>query len=82
MQYILTEEEYQAKIGQSEVHYEKLQNTINDLCRIVADHMPTEWKPGVSEPWGCIRSNPKGTMYCDLCPVRDTCKFQFKTFSK
>lgn len=83
MQYILTEEEYKRLKDLAE--YEKRRNAkvINELCIMVADHMPiTEW-PGTKKdpkPWGCVNSR-EGEWYCDDCPVQHLC-LENKIWSK
>lgn len=55
MQYVLTEKEYHA-LTEAGVKAElRLNETLQDLCTKVADHMPAgvAWL-GKAEPWGCI----------------------------
>lgn len=80
MQYILSEEEY------SNLHKQiidaKLENTkiINELCQMVADHMPITEYPGTVDnpkPWVCYKTKEKTDRwgwYCDECPVKRYCK--------
>lgn len=80
MQYILTEEEYDALFNEHNAETTRLQNIINDLCRRVAEHEPTNVTPMWSkdppkfEPFGCRHNKIKNVWgYCDSCPVVDCC---------
>ena len=85
MQYILTQEEYNTLVEQSNrgkllakkaLPTEELQK----LCTKIADTMPvqTTWRP---EPWGCILSATEDCV-CDDCPVQKICPYENKEFSK
>lgn len=86
MQYILTEEEYNAlavkkawKTGLN-VTEKKLQ----ELCTKIANEMPVKWGwPSVSEPapWGCILTEEQ-EWYCDKCPVQAICPCSDKEWSQ
>lgn len=88
MQYILTEEEYQALTKKKDwkagvgVTGKRLQQ----ICTKVADEMPIKWSWGGSnpEPWGCIITKEKQgeEWYCDQCPVQDICPHPYKAWSQ
>lgn len=81
MQYLLTQEEYDALRKAGEEEKKRLHDTLQDLCTLVADHMPVEGYPREGKPWGCIRT-VKHEWYCDQCPVRNACPNEWKEWSK
>lgn len=84
MQYILTEEEYQALLNANTAFAKKHEETLQKLCTMVADHMPVKkpWdKKAAPQPWGCLLTM-KGEWYCDECPVSDYCPYPYKEYSK
>lgn len=88
MQYILTQEEFdalQARALAKQIVIDRLQTA----CTLVADHMPIKapWAPASTDPkpWGCILSQTSPTKdewYCDHCPVRNICPQPNKNWSK
>ena len=88
MQYILSEEEYQALTATKQA-VDK--NALLDLCRRAAKHIPISVSYGPGEnsgpegPWGCILDTfqqGRGPRYCDLCPSRHICPYDEKVWSK
>jgi hypothetical protein len=91
MQYLLTEEEYKALLKSKEDANNAVKKTVQELCTMVADHMPVgplPWqkKDHPKEPWGCIitvsQQDNSDEHYCDHCPVQKMCPYQFKNWSK
>ena len=86
MQYLLTQEEYDAlhrkKTSRTEAEKSKLQA----LCTLAAQHIPlaaNEWADRTPKPWGCIlgpREQSPG--YCDSCPATEVCPYEFKKWSQ
>lgn len=79
MQYILTQEEYDALIKRTVDVKEDAKNTINELCKEVAIHKPVRrsWATHLPpSPWGCIHQTDQknSPIYCDECPVIRVCK--------
>lgn len=73
MQYILTDEEYKELVRRGIVEKEKSKETINKLCQEVA----------TLKSYGCIRNTGSDrAWYCDDCPVRKTCLYDGKEYSK
>jgi len=75
MQYVLTEEEYDALQNAVKHEKQRLQDTLENLCTRVADHEPVDWGWGDGEPpkpWGCVYTSD-GEWYCDSCPVQKVC---------
>lgn len=82
MQYILTQEELnalneRARRGEKAPNKKKLQA----LCTLVADNIPVKggWMDG--KVWGCILST-KEEWYCDECPAREVCPYEYQSWSK
>lgn len=93
MQYLLSEREYKALVKRGDSAEQEVEDTLQKLCTMVADHMPIhipkrygttdgEYKLGVTEPWGCILSETEHEHYCDGCQVREVCPTEFKEWSK
>jgi hypothetical protein len=83
MQYILTQEEYDALVKANETAAIEAKSTLQKLCTMVADNMPLDepnWE-GKKLPWGCILSY-KGEHYCDRCPVEELCPYPHKHWSQ
>ncbi len=85
MQYILTEEEYKTLLDAPNKIKRELDETIQNLCQIVADHKiltkdDIRWWTE-NRPWGCIKT-VKHEWYCDDCPVKKICTYKSKNFSQ
>lgn len=84
MQYILTQEEYDALRAKQKLELGMQKAKLQKLCTMIADAMPVsvEWinndKP---EPWGCILT-ADFDHYCDDCPVQEICPHEHKEWSK
>jgi len=83
MQYLLSQEEYDALVRKQKLalHMQKAQ--LQSLCTRIADQMPVSvaWiKEGAPQPWGCILSHK--SEYCDECAVQDICPHDHKEWSK
>lgn len=77
MQYILTQEEYDAlKLAKAEA-ITLSRSKLQKLCTKIADTMPVKWGWGEPDPkpWGCIITAKANDdeWYCDKCPVQDIC---------
>jgi hypothetical protein len=87
MQYILTQEEYDALKKQQTWQFNINAKKLQELCTKIADEMPVNWgwNGPDPKPWGCIitqeAENPYNEWYCDECPVRTICPGS-KNYSK
>lgn len=84
MQYILTQEEYDALRAKQKLDIGMQRSKLQKLCTKVADTMPVSVKwinDGKPEPWGCIIT-AKFEHYCDECPVQEICPHEHKEWSK
>lgn len=86
MQYILTEQEYNALRGEQRQKLEAKQAELQAFCTQAAMHIPVvpEWSQDKTpKPWGCIlgprEQNPG---YCDDCPAQEICPHKFKEWSQ
>jgi hypothetical protein len=84
MQYILTQEEYDALRKKQTRELNLGTVKLQELCTKIADTMPVLWgwsKDETAKPWGCIRST-EDEWYCDSCPVQEICPYTGKEWSK
>jgi hypothetical protein len=84
MQYVLTQEEYDALRARQEHELTLSRAKLQKLCTNIADTMPVKrsWDPKAEPaPWGCILTE-KHEHYCDLCPVQEICPESDKEWSK
>jgi hypothetical protein len=75
MQYILSQEEYNALQSKRKEDLRLSQKKLQTLCTKIADTMPVKWgwgQPDDPKPWGCYLSKDY-EWYCDKCPVTDIC---------
>jgi hypothetical protein len=84
MMYILTQEEFEAfqlKKRNADLEATKV---LQDLCTRVADSEILTEGSMRGKPWGCIltHKNKHWCGYCDKCPVRDVCPYDWKEWSK
>ena len=88
MQYLLTQEEYDALRACREHEIKLSRAKLQKLCTKIADTMPVKrsWDPKAEpSPWGCIltaEKNGEGEHYCDNCPVQEICPELHKEWSK
>ncbi len=85
MQYILTQEEYDALKAEGRDRKQVNTKNLQALCTNIANTMPVirRWaKNEEPAPWGCILNEPDDTWYCDECPVRSICPYEHKRISK
>lgn len=86
MQYLLTQEEYDALRIKQELHIKQSTEKLQAICTLAAQHIPVtrEWSSDKTPaPWGCIlgpRQQDPG--YCDDCPVSEICPYQGKEWSQ
>lgn len=84
MQYILTQEEFDAWNQKSKQITLTAKKNMQELCTKIANTMPITWSWGVGKntptPCGCIHSEED--WYCDECPVREICPEPNKAWSK
>ena len=78
MQYLLTQEEYDALRARQQHEIELSTKKLQTLCTKIADTMPVKWgwsKDEEAKPWGCVLTAAKNNeeWYCDSCPVQDIC---------
>lgn len=84
MQYLLTQEEYDALRARQQHEIELSTKKLQKLCTKIADTMPVKWgwsKDEEAKPWGCIHSQQE-EWYCDSCPVQEICPEPDKEWSK
>jgi hypothetical protein len=81
VQYILSQEEYDALIDKGNTTIAKNKELVQALCTKVADLeiVTAGWYKG--KPWGCVKSTEE-EWYCDDCPVKDLCPERYKPWSK
>lgn len=87
MQYILTEEEYKA-INRRSKELDELpsKKELQKFCTMVANTLPVSggWYDG--KVWGCILTKKDDDgydeWYCDQCPSRKICPYDYKEWSK
>lgn len=83
MQYILTQEEYDALKKEQVQAISLNKERRQDLCTRIANEMPVyHCKELPPEPWGCILNTNSSTHYCDGCPVQDICPSDRKDWSQ
>lgn len=87
MQYLLTQQEYEA------LHREKTLRTVQQLeklqklCTLAAMHIPVphEWSQTdkTPRPWGCILGpEEQHPGYCNDCPSQKVCPYTGKEWSQ
>lgn len=84
MQYILSQEEYDALRAKQNHELKLSKDKLQTLCTQIADTMPVSVKwinNGEPSPWGCVLSTDYDH-YCDHCPVADICPNTHKEWSK
>lgn len=84
MQYVLTQEEYDALRAKQALDLGMKKDQLQKLCTRIADDMPVSVKwidNGNPHPWGCILTT-KYEHYCDDCPVQEICPNEDKEWSK
>jgi len=84
MQYILTQEEYDALRKKQQHELTLSKGKLQKLCTKIADTMPVKWgwsKDEEAKPWGCILTN-EHEWYCDSCPVQEICPYHSKSWSQ
>lgn len=86
MQYLLTEQEYNALRQEQRLQARASQEELQAFCTQAAMHIPVvvEWRyDKTPRPWGCIlgpREQDPG--YCDRCPAKAVCPHPHKEWSK
>ena len=86
MQYLLTQQEYEALRREKSLRTDGEKARLQELCTTAAQHIPIviEWSSDKTpRPWGCIlgpREQSPG--YCDQCPAKDVCPHEGKRVSK
>lgn len=94
MQYILTEEEFtdlQKKASANLNSTMPSKKELQKFCTMIANTVPVKSGWYKDKIWGCIitkeNSNPEDEdyepeWYCDECPAREVCPYEYKTWSK
>lgn len=85
MQYVLTEDEYNALLEKSKQQRRMpSKEDLQKFCTMVAETLPVAsgWYKG--KVWGCVLSehNKSPCGYCDDCPAKDVCPYDNKEWSK
>lgn len=84
MQYLLTQEEYDALVNARAARSNEGRRKLQEFCTRVANEMPILWGWSADEkpkPWGCILTKTT-EWYCDSCPAKDLCPHTPKEWSK
>ncbi|MEN9437906.1 MAG: Aeromonas virus 65 [Pseudomonadota bacterium] len=86
MQYILTQQEYEALQRDKKLRTEGQTEELQAFCTLAAMHIPVP-RPWAQDktpaPWGCIlgpREQDPG--YCDDCPAQNLCPSKGKEWSQ
>ena len=86
MQYLLTQQEYDALHREKRLRTDAQTAELQKLCTLAAQHIPIvlEWRRDKPpSPWGCIlgprEQNPG---YCDDCPSKQVCPHDGKEWSQ
>ena len=86
MQFLLTQQEYDALHQQQRLITESHQAELQALCTMAAQHIPVVAVWGgdkTPRPWGCILGpQPQNPGYCDECPAQKVCPHEYKEWSK
>ena len=85
MQYLLTQEEYDALRARQQHEIDISRDQLQKLCSEIADTMPIKrpWnKNAEPAPWGCVLTVDGEEWYCDRCPVQKICPNPYKEWSK
>lgn len=86
MQYILTQEEYDALKREQRATLTSNKKKLQELATQAAQHIPVKvsWdRTAPPAPWGCILDpNHQHTGYCDQCPAQIICPNEGKEYSK
>jgi len=82
MQYLLTQEEYDALTEAKRKADARDKATLLDVCIMAATHAPG--RNGVKEPWGCILASipQQRAECCDDCPAHAVCPHDGKKWSQ
>lgn len=88
MQYILSQEEYDALRQEQRAQLRGKKKELQKLATDAANHIPVvpHWAPKHTqpEPWGCILNTDadRNPGYCDACPAEIVCPHDDKEFSQ
>ena len=86
MQYLLTQQEYEALHREKQLRTAVQTAELQALCTLAAQHIPivVKWMTDKTpRPWGCILGpNEQDPKYCDCCPAREVCPHDRKEWSK
>lgn len=86
MQYLLTQDEYDALRRDQVQRTDNEKAKLQELCTLAAQHIPivVEWsKDKTPRPWGCILGpKDQDPGYCDKCPAQDICPHERKEWSQ
>jgi hypothetical protein len=82
MQYLLTQQEFDELNDKARAVQVRHTEELQSVCTLVANHAPAHrpWAPKDKSPWLCIIGH-RGH-YCDCCPAKNICPYQFKEWSK
>jgi len=93
MLYVLTAEEVEAIENKAKVKNDEARCALQKLCIDAANWIPVTVdydgnKIENPKPWRCSLTVSSATSisgsarYCDSCPARDVCPYEYKNFSK
>lgn len=86
MQYVLTQQEYDALLREKKLRTASQTAELQTLCTLAAMHVPVP-RPWADDktpaPWGCILGPAeKNPGYCDDCPAQKLCPHEGKEWSQ
>ena len=86
MQYLLTEQEYNALKAEQRRRMEASEAELQAFCTLAAMHIPVVLEYShdkTPRPWGCILGPVTQTPgYCDDCPAKNICPNDRKEWSQ
>lgn len=83
MQYILTQQEYDALKAEQATSLRASKEELQKLATAAALHIPVSWGADVpAAPWGCILVKDRDPGYCDECPAQRICPHPGKEWSQ
>ena len=85
MQYLLSEDEYNALKQKQQLEFKLKEDDLQALCTKIANEMPVTvswYYKGEPTPWRCILNKTDPQLHCDKCPVLEICPNKHKDFSQ
>lgn len=83
MNYLLTQEEYDALRTRQSIHTTEQVQALQAFCTRAANEWPIKlWGNAEATTWGCILTPESSPGYCDECPANEVCPHPHKEWSK